>query len=318
MAPLPLPSRLVHSLEFHKGPVHTCSFNTGSTYLLSGGSDRQIRLSNPQTGVLVKSYSGHAYEVLSIACTKDNTKFASSGGDRNVFLWDVMEGDILRRFAGHLGKVNTVCWNDTASVLASGSFDTTIRLWDAKSSNRIPIQVLEDAKDSITSIVIRDHLIIAGSVDGYLRTWDLRMGQLSKDFFDQPITSLTLSKTSSSLILLSLLSLPPTHPSHPPQVATHHLFDFNLGQSLNHYRGHKNSNYQIQSSFSGASEECVYGGDEEGIVRCWDTESGELVGGGKKGELKAHERSCLGVLMHPKERRMVTWGQDGFVKIWGD
>ncbi|GAA6006193.1 hypothetical protein JCM11491_002066 [Sporobolomyces phaffii] len=317
MAPLAAPSRLRHTLDFHKGPVHTCSFNTGSTYLLSGGSDRQVKLSNPATGALVKSYSGHAYEVLSIACTSDNTKFASCGGDRNVLLWDVLEGDVLRRFSGHTGKINVVKWNDTSSVLASAGFDTAVRLWDAKSSNRVPIQVLEDSKDSITSLVIRDHLIVAGSVDGYLRTWDLRMGELRKDLFDQPITSLAWSNTSHSLVLLSLLSLSSSHPSLAAQPAAHHLFDVSLGTSLAQYTlstGYKNENYRIQSCFSGQSEEAIYGADEEGSITSWETESGKVIGT----KLKGHDRSCLGVLMHPKERKMVTWGQDGVIKIWGD
>ncbi|GAA5960247.1 hypothetical protein JCM3765_002516 [Sporobolomyces pararoseus] len=332
MAPLPAPSTLLYTLDFHKGPVHTCTFNTGSTYLLSGGSDRSIKLSNPLSGTLIKSYTGgHAYEVLSIACTRDNTKFSSSGGDKNCFLWDVTTGEIVRRFQGHLGKVNTVCWNENDSVLATGSFDTTIRLWDIKSSNRLPIQVLQDSKDSITSVLIKDHLIIGSSVDGFLRTWDLRMGELRKDFFDQPITSLSLSKTSNSLILLSLLSQDSPHPSSiPPQPACHHLFDLSNGTSLNVYKSsgsatggggkgessYKNSNYKIQSSFSGIGEESIYGADEDGFIRSWDTESGKELEGGKG--LKGHDRSCLGVLMHPKERRMISWGQDGLIKIWGD
>lgn len=45
----------------------------------------------------------------------------------------------------------------------------------------MPIQVLEDAKDSITSVQIKNHEIITGSVDGRLRTYDLRAGHLSTD-----------------------------------------------------------------------------------------------------------------------------------------
>ncbi|GAA5939469.1 WD40 repeat domain-containing protein [Sporobolomyces koalae] len=314
MVPQPAPSKVVHRLSSHKGPVHVVAFNSGSSYLLTGGSDRLIKLWNPKNGSEIKSYSGHGYEVLSIACTPDNTRFASSGGDRNVFLWDVMSGEIVRRFAGHLGKINAVCWNDSASILASGSFDTTIRLWDAKSSNRIPIQVLEDSKDSITSIAIKDSLIIAGSVDGSLRTWDVRMGELRKDLFDQPITSLTLSRSSPSLVLVSLLSQPSSHPSISAQPAALHLFDLALGQSLNTYTGHSNSNYRIQSCFSGQAEECVYAGDENGTITSWDVESGKQVGK----PVKHGDRSVLGVAMHPKERTMVTCGQDGIVKIWGD
>jgi hypothetical protein len=45
----------------------------------------------------------------------------------------------------------------------------------------MPIQVLEDAKDSVTAVQIKNYEIITGSVDGKLRTYDLRAGQLSTD-----------------------------------------------------------------------------------------------------------------------------------------
>jgi len=45
--------------------------------------------------------------------------------------------------------------------------------------------ILEDARDSITSLVIRGATVIAGSVDGHIRTYDLRQGQLRTDFLDR-------------------------------------------------------------------------------------------------------------------------------------
>jgi mitogen-activated protein kinase organizer 1 len=113
---------VLHTLTNHKSSVNTAIYNNGSTYLLTGSQDRQIALHNPTTGSLVQSYSGHGYEVLSLACAKDNTKFASSGGDRSVFLWDVKTGLTSRKFTGHEGKVNAVALNDDDSVLASGKF----------------------------------------------------------------------------------------------------------------------------------------------------------------------------------------------------
>lgn len=116
----PPPSKLLHTLP-QKGPVHITTFNSTQTYLLSSGSSRSISLHNPQTGSLIKQYTGaHAYEVLSINCTKDNARFASSGGDRNCFIWDVGSGEVLRRLGGHTGKVNVVEWGANDSVLASG------------------------------------------------------------------------------------------------------------------------------------------------------------------------------------------------------
>jgi len=119
----PPPCKLLHTLP-SKGPVHICVFNSTSTYLLSSGSSRQISLHNPQSGNLIKQYTGaHAYEVLSISCTKDNTRFASSGGDRNAFVWEVSTGEVVRRLGGgHTGKVNVVEWGANNNVLATGMF----------------------------------------------------------------------------------------------------------------------------------------------------------------------------------------------------
>jgi mitogen-activated protein kinase organizer 1 len=50
-----------------------------------------------------------------------------------------------------------------------------------RSQNRTPIQILDDAKDAIQTLHIRGPRIITGSVDGHVRTYDLRMGQLRAD-----------------------------------------------------------------------------------------------------------------------------------------
>jgi mitogen-activated protein kinase organizer 1 len=47
---------------------------------------------------------------------------------------------------------------------------------------RTPIQTLMEAKDSITSVVLTDHTLLTGSVDGYVREYDLRAGQLREDY----------------------------------------------------------------------------------------------------------------------------------------
>jgi hypothetical protein len=44
-----------------------------------------------------------------------------------------------------------------------------------------PIQVLEEARDSVSSVDVRGHEVATGSVDGRLRLYDLRMGMVSVD-----------------------------------------------------------------------------------------------------------------------------------------
>lgn len=148
-----------------------------------------MRLYNPtkacsstSSSGLIQSYNAHGYEVLDLAVTPDNARFASVGGDKQVFLWDVSTARTVRRWAGHFGRVNAVTFGgDDATVVISGSFDATVRLWDAKSQSTKPIQVLEEATDSVTSVAANGWEIVSGSVDGNLRVYDLRMGLLSTD-----------------------------------------------------------------------------------------------------------------------------------------
>jgi len=65
--PLPPPTKLHHTISTHKGAVHTALIAGQGKYVLTGGADRQIRLSNLQTGANVALYQGHGYEVLGIA-----------------------------------------------------------------------------------------------------------------------------------------------------------------------------------------------------------------------------------------------------------
>ena len=141
----------------------------------------------PSTRGLVQSYSGvHGYEVLSISVSNDNARFISGGGDKTVFLWDVATAQTVRRFGGapgsHAGKVECTSFGgDGDNVVISGSYDSSVRFWDTKSQNNRPIMVLDDAKDSVSSLAVAEHQIFTGSIDGRLRKYDLRAGMMSVD-----------------------------------------------------------------------------------------------------------------------------------------
>jgi WD40 repeat protein len=112
----------------------------------------------------------------------DSKTFASCGGDRLAFFWDSVSGRIIRQFQGHHLKINALAFNEDSSVLATGSDDRSVRLWDMRaSSSRYPIQLLDDAKDSIGSVCIRGSVIAVGSLDGNVRLYDIRKGVMTSD-----------------------------------------------------------------------------------------------------------------------------------------
>ncbi|KAJ3554925.1 hypothetical protein NM688_g2852 [Phlebia brevispora] len=300
--PRALPRTLHVTLANHKGPVHVARYAKGTAkYVLTGGQDRTVRLWNPNLGTEIKVYSAHGYEVLALSVSHDNSKFASAGGDRSVFLWDVIQGTTIRRMSGHIGKVFAVEFNDDASVLASGSYDASVRLWDLRSQSRQPIQILEDARDAVQALHIGHGTITTGSVDGYVRTYDLRMGQLRSDYIGPPVTSVVPTQDGQTYLVTTL-------DSHV------RLMDAASGKMLNDFTGHKVTEYRCRSCF-GHGEASVICGDENGMVWAWDLVDAKPLA--PNPPPKVHDKVILWVEHHPiEEGEMITAGSDGLVKVW--
>jgi len=300
--PSALPRNLHATLSNHKGPVHVARYAKGSAkYVLTGGQDRTVRLWNPSSGAEIKVYAAHGYEVLSLTVSHDNSKFASSGGDRSVFLWDVSTGATIRRIAGHMGKINTVEFNEDASVVASGSYDATVRLWDLKSPNRQPIQVLDEARDAVQALHIGNGTVMTGSVDGYVRTYDLRMGQLRTDFIGHPVTAVIPTQDGQSYLVTTL-------DSHI------RLMDATSGKILNDFTGHSVKGYRCRACF-GHNEASVLCGDEDGLVWAWDLLDANVLP--PHPPPKVHNSVILWTEHHPAEDgELITASGDGTVKVW--
>ncbi|OTA61200.1 WD40 repeat-like protein [Hypoxylon sp. EC38] len=297
------PDKPISYLLGSNGPVHALTYSASpGTYILAGSADRSIRLYNPQPSTsihpasshitkknsanpaavpesrLIQTYSAHGYEVLSLSVASDNARFASSGGDRSVFLWDVASAQTLRRFGGtqqsHTARINCVSFGgEDDSLLISGSLDTSVRIWDVKSKSLKPIQVLTEARDSISAVAVRGPEIVSGSVDGRVRTYDVRMGRCVTDVIGPSVTSLCLTRDGKAVLVGSLDS----------KVR---LMDRESGGCLKTYSNPewKNEDLRVQSILGG-KEQYVLVGDEmtgtpgrngEGRIWAWDILSGEL------------------------------------------
>ena len=113
---LPLPCKETRNLEGHQGAVRAARFNYDGNYCLTCGSDKLLKLWNPHKGTLLKTYSGHGYEVLDAVGSSDNSRVVSCGGDKTLVQWDVATGQIIRRFRGHTSvsvhRAMTTCINE--------------------------------------------------------------------------------------------------------------------------------------------------------------------------------------------------------------
>lgn len=328
------PTTPIAKLTGHTGPVHAVAYSSASqTYILTGSSDRTIRLYNPSkappTSVapaqssayvpgLVNKYSAHGYEVLSIDVNEANDRFVSTGGDKTVFVWDVQTAQTVRRFTGHAGRVNRgVFGGEGDSVIVTGSFDGTVKIWDIRSNSYKPIMSFDDAKDSVTDVVVHDAEIVSVSVDGRVRSYDLRSGICRVDVIGAPVTSLRITAKGAEGLVSSLDS-------------TIRLMDRDNGEMLKEYRDDMfvNKDLRVRSTL-GLNDSVVVSGSDDGLVFVWDVMGGECLHRFRHSEMR--EVKGRGGLQQPKNKKEVVsavafcgtrreWasaGGDGNVVVWG-
>lgn len=218
--------KVVKHFNSHVGVVSCLAIDSEERYLLSGGYDKSIRLwslavddnspGNVQEVAPIKIYKDHGYQVYDISIASDNSRFVSCGGDRYVLLWDVVTGAVVQRLRGHTQRINSVSFMKAHSdrLIVSASYDSTVRVYDHRTSSESgslvfsagPLQVLDGAKDSVSSVCCSlPNTIIATCIDGCLRTFDIRRGEVTCDDFHDPITWVTVCNRGENL-LLSLLN----------------------------------------------------------------------------------------------------------------
>lgn len=301
-------------ISAHNAPIHALAFSSGSgQYLLTGSADRTVKLHNPATGRQIQSYQAHGYEVLDLAVSADNARFASVGGDKSVFLWDVATAQTLRRFGGHAGRVNACAFGGEGdAVLCSGSFDGTVKVWDCKSRSDRPIMTLSDAKDAVSSVAVRGAEVYAGSVDGRVRVYDLRSGEVDVDVLaTSGVTSLTPSMDGEGYLVSTLDS-------------TIRFMDRPTGKCLQTFRDEafKNETYRVRSTFA-MGDSLAVSGAEDGRVMAWDVLSGKLQhmlwhrkNGGTMASDITKADVVSAVAWNQARKQLASAGGDGQVCVW--
>lgn len=204
---------------------------------------------------------------------------------------------MIRKFRGHDSEVNAVKFNEYASVVVSAGYDRSLRAWDCRSHSTEPIQIIDSFSDTVMSLCLTKTEIIGGSVDGTVRTFDIRMGRETSDDLGQPVNCISMSN-DGNCILASCLD------------SSLRLLDRSTGEQLQEYKGHTCKSFKMDCCLTNTDAH-VASGSEDGSIFFWDLVDASVVS-----KIKAHSSVVTSVSYHPKDNCMITSSVDGTVRVW--
>lgn len=178
----------------------------------------------------------------------------------NLSFWP---GTPVRRLRSHAGGVRCVCFNEDSSIAISGGRDNAVMCWDIRTRRLDPVQVMKEARDCITAVLTNEHKIYAASLDGCVRHYDIRVGEMTCDKIGEPVTYLAQTRDEQCLVAGC-------------QDSVVRLLDCETGGLLAEYKGHNADDYHIECGIL-ANDAHIVCGSSDGHALVWDLVEGKVL-----------------------------------------
>lgn len=149
-------------IKAHSGGVRTLEFYCLGHAIVSGGSDRTVRISEIHTGRELHRYEGHDSAITAASLSNDGRFVLVGTEDGEVSVWKVRdESSPVRRFTGLPGAISLLTLDIDSLVLTATSTAGATAEWDLEKGTEISMSSFIEVDDN-------EHLsTLAGSVGGY-------------------------------------------------------------------------------------------------------------------------------------------------------
>ncbi len=157
----------------HAGTTRSLAFLGNNRTLVSGGTDKMVRLPGPSSAAA--SLDAHAGSVTALAFAPDGVHALSAGADKTVKLWDMSKRQMVRTFGPLPEVARTVAFNRDGSVVgaAGGKTATVWKVTDTKAMWKLE----HPAEVTGLSFSFNSFLLATAAADNKVHVWELASGQ---------------------------------------------------------------------------------------------------------------------------------------------
>jgi tetratricopeptide (TPR) repeat protein len=279
----------------HSSSILAAAFSPDGGRVLTGSTDKTIRLWEVETGKELHLLEGHRSHIRSVAFSPDG-RFALSGAlDATARLWDLETAKEVRSFEGPRMPIQCVAFSPDGRRVLAGGNDKTLFMWDAETGKEL--RRFEGHTNAImTAAFSADGLrVLSGSADKTVRIWNAETGKELSHFTELTNSVHSVVFTADGAKILS--------GSYVLQ-----LTDIGTSREPRRFVGH------IESVLGGAvarDGRHVLSGGSDATVRLWDVN--------KKSEVRrlvGHVGNVHCVAFSPDGRYAFSGGGDCWGRLW--
>jgi WD40 repeat protein len=285
---------LVRTLRGHESCVNTVAVTPDGRYIVSGSSDKTLRVWDLASGRPVRTLAGHGDSVGAVAVTPDGRYIVSGSRDKTLKVWDLAAGKDLQTLRGHEDQVRALAVTPDGHYAVSASDDKTLRVWDLASGKGL--HTLGGHEDWVYAVAVTCDGRHAVSASPYVKVWEIASGRLVSALGRDGPVARSVALTPDGRYAVS------------GGYKTAKVWELAGGRVMHTLTGHEDEVNAVAVTPDGRS---AVSGSEDGTLKVWELSSGRLLR-----TLKGHEDAVNAVAVTPDSRYAVSGSWDSTLKVW--
>uniref|UniRef100_T1JLA6 WD repeat-containing protein 48 homolog n=1 Tax=Strigamia maritima TaxID=126957 RepID=T1JLA6_STRMM len=159
------------SLNGNKDSIYSLAMNSAGTVIVSGSTEKVLRVWDPRTCDKLMKLKGHADNVKALVLNRDGTQCLSGSSDGTMRLWSLGQQRCIATFRIHDEGIWALLANETFTSVYSGGRDQKVYLTDIRSADSHTL-VCEETAPILKMTFARDHTSLwIATTDSCIRNW---------------------------------------------------------------------------------------------------------------------------------------------------
>ncbi|CAK8544727.1 unnamed protein product [Lathyrus sativus] len=152
----------------HKESVYALAMNEGGSILVSGGTEKVVRVWDTRSGSKILKLKGHTDNIRALLLDSTGRYCLSGSSDSMIRLWDIGQQRCVHSYAVHTDSVWALASTPTFSHVYSGGRDFSLYLTDLQTKES---SLLCTGEHPILQLALHNDSIWAASTDSSVHRW---------------------------------------------------------------------------------------------------------------------------------------------------